>query len=147
MNHIEQEGLLIGTREEFDYRFQIFAEKDTFIEKTNAEQSSFTLGHNMFSTLTYEEGQKRLGYFGGAVADMKEPKMLDDTNLSASVDWRTQGGVNAVKNQGQCGSCWAFSATCAVEFAVWFKSQQLPNLSEQQLVSCDTSCYGCKGGW
>ena len=143
---MEEEGLLIGTREEFDFRFEIFAEKDAYINKVNAEQDSFKLGHNMFSTLTYDEGKKRLGY-GGEVANMKIPKILDDTHLSTSVDWRTQGGVNAVKNQGQCGSCWAFSATCAVEYAHWAATGKLLSLSEQQVVSCDTSCYGCQGGW
>jgi len=62
INHAEEYGLLIGTKEEFDFRFQIFAEKDKEINKVNAEQNSFELGHNMFSTKTYEEARKHLGF-------------------------------------------------------------------------------------
>lgn len=55
--------------------------------------------------------------------------------------------MNPVKDQGQCGSCWAFSATCAVEGAHFIKTGQLINLSEQQLVDCDKKSEGCNGGF
>jgi len=147
VNHVEEYGLMMGTKEEWDFRFQIFTEKDAYINKINTEQSSFTLGHNMFSTLTYEEGKKRLGHKEEKGVEMKEPKHLDDTNLSQSVDWRAKGGVNAVKNQGHCGSCWAFGSTAAIEFAHWHATKKLLSLSEQQLVSCAVYNYGCRGGW
>jgi len=131
INHAEEYGLLIGTKEEFDFRFQIFAEKDKEINKVNAEQTSFELGHNMFSTKTYEEARKHLGFKQPKGYQAQAATLLDDTNLSTSVDWRTSGGVNAVKNQGQCGSCWAFSATAAVEFAHWKATGTLLDLSEQ----------------
>jgi len=69
------------------------------------------------------------------------------------VDWRTKNGVTAVKNQGQCGSCWAFAATAAHEsFQVLAKKQPITiNLSEQQLVDCATGApyfnEGCNGGY
>lgn len=94
-----------------------------------------------------QKSRKRLGYKMDKGTEIKEPVMLDDTNLSQAVDWRTAGGVNAVKNQGHCGSCWAFSATCAVEFAHWKATSTLLSLSEQQVVSCSIEDYGCKGGW
>jgi C1A family cysteine protease len=63
-----------------------------------------------------------------------------------SLDWRDQGKVSPVKDQGQCGSCWAFSATGAVESQVLMQGQNEVSLSEQQIVDCDTSDSGCNGG-
>eukprot|EP00463_Aulacantha_scolymantha_P000693 TRINITY_DN1429_c0_g1_i1.p1 TRINITY_DN1429_c0_g1~~TRINITY_DN1429_c0_g1_i1.p1 ORF type:complete len:227 (-),score=43.75 TRINITY_DN1429_c0_g1_i1:216-896(-) len=65
------------------------------------------------------------------------------------MDWRDHGAVTAVKDQGQCGSCWAFSATEAVESAYFMAEKTLPILSPQQIVSCDTKGgdYGCNGGF
>ena len=78
---------------------------------------------------------------------MGEPVELDVSALPTSVDWRTKGIVNPVKNQGQCGSCWAFSATAAVEGANAIKTGTLLSLSEQQFVDCDKRSQGCNGGW
>jgi len=76
---------------------------------------------------------------------------LDDlqgalANAAASVDWRTKGAVSAVKDQGQCGSCWAFSATEEIESAVFMATKKLPLLSTQQVISCDKVDEGCQGG-
>lgn len=143
--HMNANGLSFGTKEEYIYRFEIFREKHSEIELWNNAQSSFRLGHNMFSTMTKEEAKKMLG----AKIDESntEPLLLDESNLSDSKDWRAEGAVNAVKNQAQCGSCWAFGATAVTEFAHWKATKNLLSLSEQEVVSCDKACYGCNGGW
>lgn len=143
--HITANGLSYGTKEEYMYRFAIFKKKNHEIDLWNNNQNSFRLAHNMFSTMTQEEAKKMLGT---KIDDSNtEPTYLDDSNLSQSVDWRTKGAVNAVKNQAQCGSCWAFGATAVTEFAHFSATGKLLSLSEQEVVSCDKACFGCNGGW
>ena len=143
--HMIAEGLSFGTKEEYMYRFEIFKTKDAEINHWNNKQNSFRLAHNMFSTMTQDEAKKMLGTRVNEVEF--EQVELDTSNLSTSVDWRTKGAVNAVKNQARCGSCWAFGATAVTEAAHFQASGTLLSLSEQEVVSCDKTCYGCNGGW
>lgn len=108
-------GLSYGTQEEFEFRFQIYAQKEAEILQINAEQDSFKVGHNQFSTWTDAEYKKLLGAKKLKDSELPSTVVLNELEIPVSVDWRTSGAVNAVKNQGQCGSCWAFSATAVTE--------------------------------
>ncbi|XP_052239158.1 procathepsin L-like isoform X2 [Dreissena polymorpha] len=113
-------------------------------------QKSYYLGVNQFSDLTHREFLK---LYMGHIRDRNTTNAstyLSPSNvlIPDSVDWRTKGYVTPVKNQGQCGSCWAFSTTGSIEGQHYKKTQTLVSLSEQQLVDCSTSYgnEGCNGG-
>lgn len=99
----------------------------------------------MFSTLTVDEQNKYKGRKPAPINE-SEPMIFDESVMAATVDWRTKGAVNKVQDQGQCGSCWAFSATAAMEGEHFIKSGTLLKLSESQVVDCDTKSDGCDGG-
>lgn len=87
----------------------------------------------------------------GCLDDHKNVKVTESVNLATSVNWVEKGGVTPVKDQGQCGSCWSFSTTGALEGAYFVAHGDLKSFSEQQLVSCDNrknggKDMGCNGG-
>jgi C1A family cysteine protease len=147
LEHVAEYGLSFGTQEEYMFRQEQYEIKDAEYKKINADRNNtFTVGHNFMSTWTHDEYKKLLGYKGQI--ETAEPTILSTEGIPAAKDWRTLGAVNAVKNQMQCGSCWAFSATSSIESQQFIqKGGSLLDLSEQQMVSCDTQCYGCNGGW
>ena len=152
IEHIGVHGKSYGTTEEYKFRLGVFADKHAEIEEINANpEHTFTVGHNFLSDMTKEEKKRMLGFrgvqhmLGSDGAD--NIVVLPEDNLADSVDWRTKGAVNPVKNQGQCGSCWAFSATAAIEGHHFIQTGTLLSLSEQEIVDCDTTSYGCNGGW
>jgi C1A family cysteine protease len=113
----------------------------------NASESSFKLGFNQMSDWTQEEYKAILTHKPMPEED-KNYQYFPETNaVSNSVDWVSAGKVQAIKDQKQCGSCWAFSAASALESAHAIKSGKLLSFAEQQLVDCSTANHGCNGGW
>ena len=139
---------------EYRERLEIYETNMKFINKHNmlADEGKYTywLGETQFTDISNEEfrNSKQVGKltnisstcnivskYNGSVPDHK--------------NWLEYGIVSSVKNQAQCGSCWAFSATEAVEGVVSLRKGELISLSEQQMVDCsdDYGNQGCGGGW
>jgi hypothetical protein len=143
--------------EQFEARFEIFRDNlQTIISHNLQNNYNFTLEINHFSDLTPEEFKKyytnpllesnRYGCKSFSTADVNS----NTDDLPNSIDWRKKGAVTSVKDQGQCGSCWAFSSTAATEGAWAISTGELIDLSEQELVDCATGfnygSHGCSGG-
>jgi len=138
-------------------RFGLFKAALDFVREHNAGNSTWKAGINQFSDLTREEFKDQyLNKLLIPISETTEPSpspstvILPDPShpVPNDIDWRNRGAVSAVKNQGQCGSCWAFSATGAVEGWAAVRGMGLGMLSEQQLVDCAKSAgQGCEGGW
>lgn len=139
--------------EEVEQRFAIFRDNFVAILKHNSDiTQNFTLGVNQFTDLTPQEFREQ--YVGGLKAEVGSYgcKTFSSTASGApsSIDWRSKGVVNPVRDQGQCGSCWAFATTANAE-SVWaISSGQLLDLSEEFLVDCASGVgyfnLGCNGG-
>jgi C1A family cysteine protease len=134
---------------ERDYRNYVF---NTNLERiylhNTFSNSSWTMAVNKFADMTAREwSSKYLGLLNNTYAN-RTYSAVAPSALPASVDWTEHGAVTPVKDQGQCGSCWAFSATGALEGAWFLKNGSLFNVSEQQLVDCSTAQgnEGCNGG-
>ncbi|KAL5717916.1 hypothetical protein ACHQM5_010869 [Ranunculus cassubicifolius] len=135
-------------------RFNVFKHNVRHIHEFNKKDEPYKLKLNKFGDMTSFEFKKH--YAGSRV---KHYRMLHGerrstgfmyenvTRVPPSADWRQKGAVTAIKDQGQCGSCWAFSTVAAVEGINKIKTGDLVSLSEQELVDCDTSeNQGCNGG-
>jgi len=136
MEYLTLHGKSYITADEFHARKALYMETDALIKAHNETDSSFKLGHNKFSDYTEHERSQMLG--GRPDMNKKDPVWLESNGAPASVDWRNQGAVTSVKDQGQCGSCWAFSSTGALEGSHFIKTGNLISFSEQQLVDCAT---------
>jgi len=137
------------TKTEEAQRYAIWRNNLEIVRKHNAEKHSYTLAMNQFGDLTATEFKFLfLGYRQGN--STKGSTFLSPSNvvLPDTVDWRTKGYVTPVKNQKQCGSCWAFSTTGSLEGQHFKKTGNLVSLSEQNLVDCSTAYgnHGCQGG-
>ncbi|VFQ87675.1 unnamed protein product [Cuscuta campestris] len=133
-------------------RFNVFKANVMHIHKVNKMNRPYKLKLNGFADMTNHEFRSAYS------SKVRHHRMLHGTrastgfmyadveNLPTSVDWRTKGAVTPIKNQGKCGSCWAFSTVVGVEGINKIKTGQLVSLSEQELVDCEKDNDGCDGG-
>ncbi len=150
-----QHPVEIDSSEVFVKMLQNFANNDDIISKHNAGNHTFTLGHNKFSHLSVSEWRSYLKL------DIKRQKTMFHSSgkfhlpsgqlqIASAIDWVAMGAVSSVKDQGSCGSCWAYSAAGALEAAYKLKYstiyEPLIGVSAQWFIDCDTSNNGCDGG-
>ncbi|XP_017489962.1 PREDICTED: cathepsin L1-like [Rhagoletis zephyria] len=151
-------GRNYSNSEEETYRKGVFADNLEFILKHNREYQaglkSFSVGVNNFADMTNAEFRAHFNGFRPYAGSIQSEDLNKNTdNASASVDlpdtvdWVQQGLVTPVKNQHQCGGCWAFSAVAAMEGQHARSTGQLVSLSEQNLIDCSYANRGCGGGW
>jgi len=135
-------------------RWQVWLGNHQWIQAHNelGNFHRYSVGHNAWSDRTDDEYTTQLlspmGVMAESTASMAQwLELVQEDTLPASVDWRDHGVVTPIKNQAQCGSCWAFSAVETTESALAIKTGKLPPpLSPQELVSCDAQDNGCGGG-
>jgi len=151
--HVAKYSLKFETGDKFVHALQAFADNVDLIDVENAKPgNTIKLGLNEYAHLTLSEFHDYFHLGGTVPPNLRgnglvhgEPK--DKSSIPASVDWRTTDAVGPVKNQGSCGSCWAFSAVGALEGAFNLKTKEVKVFAEQHVVSCDTVDAGCNGGW
>jgi len=143
------------------YRMNVFLKNTQKIKELNQKSKGTSFGINKFADLTQQEFRNIYLSKTPVERDPYWPVASDYSSeeinaLPTSFDWRTKGAVTGVKDQGQCGSCWSFSATGNMEGQWFLAGHTLVGLSEQNLVDCDHECTnydnqqscdaGCDGG-
>ncbi|XP_013147772.1 PREDICTED: uncharacterized protein LOC106110476 [Papilio polytes] len=141
----------ISNETEKSRRFEIFRNNVRIIHALNiGDAGTATYGVTKFADLTHEEFKSKFLGLKPSLRDQNQIPMtkavIPEVSLPDAFDWRQRGAVTPVKDQGSCGSCWAFSVTGNVEGQWQIKTGNLLSLSEQELVDCDKLDEGCNGG-
>jgi len=135
---------------EENHRYNIFQQNLDRVNSWDADARGFTIGINEFADLSSEEFVHLYNGLKPRVYNpiIEEPSPIKSGVTGDIVNWNTKGAVTPIKNQGQCGSCWSFSATGSMEGEKFIKTGTLTSLSEQNLVDCSTAQGndGCQGG-
>eukprot|EP00178_Gracilaria_changii_P010690 TRINITY_DN3104_c0_g1_i5.p2 TRINITY_DN3104_c0_g1~~TRINITY_DN3104_c0_g1_i5.p2 ORF type:complete len:318 (+),score=54.70 TRINITY_DN3104_c0_g1_i5:33-956(+) len=144
--YLAQHGKNYLTTEEYETRKTIFA-KNHFIIAEHNMGNTHKLGHNFMSDWTDAEKKQLNGYMPELYPTDLEAVEYTNATVPDTVDWRKQlASMRVIKNQGQCGSCWAFSTVGSIESRSEIQKNPYISLSEQQLVDCVQYCFGCEGG-
>jgi cathepsin F len=136
-----------GSTAEEDARFHIFKNNLNLIAAQNARDPHAVYGVTKFADLSPQEFKNIYLMNVDRTITSAPVAKVPRTKLPSSFDWATKGDVTPVKNQGNCGSCWDFSATETIESVCAIAGYNLNTLSEQQILDCDTTDSGCDGGW
>ncbi|KAK1326576.1 Cysteine proteinase RD21a [Acorus calamus] len=149
----KKHGKVYGCMEEKEKRLLNFIENLHYVLENNiyVKDSGHQVGLNVFADMNNDEFKE---IYTPKRIMKKKPKLGGERRASKvscetpmSLDWRKKGVVTGVKNQGQCGSCWSFSSTGAMEGINAICTGDLISLSEQELIDCDTTNEGCDGGY
>ena len=146
---IEEYRLGYGSSDEYSYRLGVFQENLKRYEELNILNPEAVFGVTQFSDRTPAEMEAYMGLMLPAEQEYTEVYTYDPSEVVGAFDWASK--MAGVKNQGSCGSCWAFSAVAAVEGRYHLTTKKKDRVdvpfSEQQVVDCDKTSHGCNGGW